>query len=346
MADSVDLRTYCGPSGVFLAWWHATKVADCLGYAVLRRVNRSAVDSLLAYVGFADDRSPVQANQEGQPSTVWPYQRFTWTDFHPPADSIVEYRVVAMVGTPDAPRQSGLLSAWVEGRKPVFTNIVPYFNFGIVGSRWFSSMAAEYPEQFEELRKALVPAHKVSQGVRKGARNKAEMPPVETADKALDAVLKLPVKQGEQTTIGNALGGQLAAKMAAMLTETLENEDAEIYASLFELSEPQLIGQLKALGSRCHLILANGTHQHHDDENKAAAGELSGAVDLSRRMIERSSVYAHNKFVVFTEKGDPRRVWTGSTNWSPPWRLHAGKQRHHDRRHGCRQGLPRGMAPA
>jgi phosphatidylserine/phosphatidylglycerophosphate/cardiolipin synthase-like enzyme len=321
MSDTIELRAYRGPTGVFLAWWHPTKIAECLGYAVLRRVHRTDVTPLPAYVAFADNRAPVQANQEGQPSTIWPYQRFTWTDYHPPEDDVVEYRVVCMMGTPEFPRQSGLLSSWVEAHRPRFSNLTPYFNFGIVGSRWFSTMAAEHPEQFEALRKALVPALKGTKTNHGRPANVRQKPrPAHagtTADQALDEVLKLPVKEGEPGTIGEALGGPLAAKMAAMLSEAQTNKDIEIYASLFELSEPQLIAQLKELRQRCHLILANGTHQHHSDENRAAAFALDGAIDLSRRMLERESVYAHNKFVVFTESGNPVRVWTGSTNWSP-----------------------------
>src|SRR5262249_33337880 len=86
----------------------------------------------------------------------------------------------------------------------------------------------------------------------------------------------------------------------------------------FELSEPALIGYLEQLGSRCHLVLANGTHEKKSDENAAAAKALKNTkVDMTRRMLSTDSVYAHNKFVVFVKNGTPVRVFTGSTNWSP-----------------------------
>ena len=302
MGDVIDLCVYRGPSGAFLAWWHPGKVADCLGYAVLRRINRGEVTPLTAYVAFADGHAPVQANQDGQPSTLWPYQRFTWTDFEKVDDDVVEYRVVAVTGTPDYPRQSGLLSNWVEARKPRFSNVIPYFNFGIVGSRWFSRIEAEYPQPFADLKNALAPRQD------KGAPR--------SDDEALDKVLNLPVKNGEKETVGDALGGTLAARMDAMLLEAQRNERVQVYAALFELSEPGLVERLKSLGQRCHLILANGIHKNHRDENGAAAEDLEGAVDLSRRMPEHASTYAHNKFAVFVEGNKPQRVWTGSTNWT------------------------------
>jgi len=105
--------------------------------------------------------------------------------------------------------------------------------------------------------------------------------------------------------------------MHAMMEAAIADKKMHIYASLFELSEPTLIGYLEQLGDRCHLILANGTHEKGSDENANAAKTLKGKVDLHRRILSQSSVYAHNKFVVFVTGGAAIRVWTGSTNWSP-----------------------------
>jgi len=158
--DSIQLKAYRGPSGIFLAWWHPTKVAGCLGYAVLRRADYGEVEPLLGYVSFAEPGKPVQANEAGQPSTHWSYQRFTWTDFEPPPAQVLQYRIVAVSGTADNPQQSGLVSDWVTPRTPQFGDAVPYFNFGIVGSRWFSKMAEEYKPEFAALREALAPQPK------------------------------------------------------------------------------------------------------------------------------------------------------------------------------------------
>jgi phosphatidylserine/phosphatidylglycerophosphate/cardiolipin synthase-like enzyme len=345
MVDMIALKAFRGPSGVFLVWWHHEKVADCLGYAILRRVNSGEAEALLGYVSFADPGKPVQANVAGEPSTQWPYQRFSWTDFNPPAAGRVEYRAVAVAGSPDAPHQTGLVSDWIEPRTPDFGRYVPYFNFGIVGSRWFSKMAEAYPNEFAALRTALAPQSHAGGGHAKSGphkkadthaaaphkkTNEAKSAPgdASAADKALANILALPIKaedgavppknwQGKPATIGDMLGGELAAQMHSMMEQAIQDEKTEIYAALFELSEPALIGYLQQMGQRCHLVLANGTHQNGSDENAAAAKQLGGKVDLHRRMLKTASVYAHNKFVVFVENGEPQRVWTGSTNWSP-----------------------------
>ena len=92
--------------------------------------------------------------------------------------------------------------------------------------------------------------------------------------------------------------------------------------------------QLVELGPRAHLVLANGSisipkgkdgrpkwttaQARTHDENKAARKRLRDAdvdVDADNRFVAPGAL-AHNKFAVIEESGTPRRVWTGSTNWT------------------------------
>jgi hypothetical protein len=75
--------------------------------------------------------------------------------------------------------QSATHSAWKSPTKPVPTDRKPFFNFGIVGSRWFATKADDYPHEFDALRLALAP------NAAAGA-----------ADTALEAVLALPLRHG------------------------------------------------------------------------------------------------------------------------------------------------------
>lgn len=300
----IDLRAYSGADSNFLAWWSAEKVPECLGYALKRRVDGGAPQPLLAYVPFAN--GAVSANQDGQPSTKWPYQRFTWSDFEAPAEG-VEYQVVAIFGSPSNPQEGELQSDWIKPQKPTFGDAIPYFNFGSVSSRWFSSMAKAYPKEFDALHKALAPTRRAAGD--------------ESADVALQRVLKLAIPNpgpGEAgKTIGDKLGGKLAPRLKELLADAAGDPATEIYAALFELSDAELIAGLARLGQRCHLILANGTHKEDEDENADAAAALDGKVDLHRRMLQPSSLYAHNKFVVVAKDDKPVWAWSGSTNWSP-----------------------------
>lgn len=78
-----------------------------------------------------------------------------------------------------------------------------------------------------------------------------------------------------------------------------------------------MIAALKALGKKCHLILANGAFRPPtNDENKAMRTELRSIVDLHDR-LGSGNHFAHNKFVVCCDsRGTPRRVLFGSTNWT------------------------------
>ena len=105
-------------------------------------------------------------------------------------------------------------------------------------------------------------------------------------------------------------------QILALLDDAKKN-GGEIYAALYELNDPELIAALKALGKKCHLILANGAFKPPaNDENKAVRAELRSVVDLHDRIVSGNH-FAHNKFVVFCDaKGAPQRVLSGSTNWT------------------------------
>ena len=213
-----------------------------------------------------------------------------------------------MAGSPSSPTATGITSAWVAAVSPESNNTYkPFFNLGIVAARWFAEKAADHPDEFERLRKALVPSN-----------DKNDTDP-EEAHQALEAVLALPMNKGgpETPTIGDELGGELAKQVKTLLDKVDADPKMHVYLALFELSDDEVIEKLAKLGDRCHLILANGTHNGGGDENARAAKMLTGKVDLSRRMLESSGVYAHNKFWVFVNDDKPLKVLTGSTNLSP-----------------------------
>jgi phosphatidylserine/phosphatidylglycerophosphate/cardiolipin synthase-like enzyme len=113
-----------------------------------------------------------------------------------------------------------------------------------------------------------------------------------------------------------ALSGLLRPQLLALLKDVKDNS-GEIFAALYELNDPELIDALKALGQKCHLILANGAFKPpSNDENKDVRAKLKGVVDLHNRIVTGNH-FAHNKFVVFCDSsGNPQRVLSGSTNWT------------------------------
>ena len=92
-----------------------------------------------------------------------------------------------------------------------------------------------------------------------------------------------------------------------------------IYASLYELNDPDLFEALTQFGKRAHLVLANGAfNKDKPDENKKARAALKKlkTIEVINRMVT-SGHFAHNKFVAICDKqGVAHTVITGSTNWT------------------------------
>jgi len=127
------------------------------------------------------------------------------------------------------------------------------------------------------------------------------------------------VLQAEIATPGGQLRQDLAGPVLPALLSLLamvKNEGLSIYAALYELNDPELIGLLAGLGQSCHLLLGNGSYSAGvPDVNAAAAATLAPSVDLSRRILT-GGPFAHNKFVVVCRDSQPESVLTGSTNWT------------------------------
>jgi phosphatidylserine/phosphatidylglycerophosphate/cardiolipin synthase-like enzyme len=216
-------------------------------------------------------------------STEWPFQRWKWTDHSVSAGDKVAYRVRAMLGAPGA-LTPGPESDWSdEVDAEPGSPIGAHFNRGIIASQWVARRLGE------------------------------------------ETVTNHPGKNllAAVGTVGDPLRNELSGELRTALLGILDgaiSSGAELYVALFELSDPELIGRLLSLGSRAHVVLANGSHakakgQPMTDENAAARAQLAGKVDLHDRMVR--SGLAHNKFLVLVEAGQPTLAWTGSTNWTP-----------------------------
>ncbi len=103
------------------------------------------------------------------------------------------------------------------------------------------------------------------------------------------------------------------------LLKDAQSNGETVYAALYELNDPELIAAMKALGARLNLILGNGAFKPpSNDENAVVRKQLKalGTIHVHDRMVSAGH-FAHNKFAVFCDgAGNPKRVLTGSTNWT------------------------------
>jgi PLD-like domain len=221
-----------------------------------------------------------------QPSSAWPIQRFRWTDHLVDAGDTVAYRVVARIGAAVDQLTDGETSPWTSDiHVSPGGKVSVFFNRGIVASQWVSRLL--------------------------GGGD------VSSLDKRLGEVMATV-----NDPVRNALAGNDRVRLLGLLTDA-QTSGAEVYCSLYELDDPELIPALIALGQRAHVILANGSKSRisgtnpvqYTDGNKTSRAQLVGKVDLYSRMVDGNHL-SHHKFAVIVEKGVAKRVWTGSTNWS------------------------------
>jgi phosphatidylserine/phosphatidylglycerophosphate/cardiolipin synthase-like enzyme len=278
----------------FIAW-RAAFVAECRGFALKRRIKRAAgsppspntdsppdadgfvIETVASWVGFAD--GPAVAAGTREATTIWPIQKYLWSDFMVQAGDAVAYQVIAMTGPATTlTADDTMASDW----SPLVTigtvttdKVSVFFNRGIVASQWLARM----------------------------------LPKTQPA-KTLEANIGTPGSK-----IRNFLAGEVREKLIDLLQSTNQSK-GHIYAALFELDDPELIPLITAFGKRAHLVLGNGSvSKKGQDENTAARKTLAGC-DLHDRMTAPRAL-AHNKFLVLADSAKKARaVWTGSTNWT------------------------------
>jgi hypothetical protein len=298
----VKLRVLVNEDDALLYWRIPRPISGCRGFAIQRRITRpghaQSEDFLLNRTGFENEKLPPDPKGQGfnKPSTEWPFQRFSWTDHDANTGDIVQYRVIPMVRNAAGKLEqlASEASAFSESRTlgsiPGAT-FQPFFNRGFVISQFMARFLKENNISAKQFKNKLTDA---------------------TEKKIRDFLSgDLRIALLEQMQLADAQGG-------------------EIFAALFELSDPELIAGLTKLGKRAHVVLSNGSitankgegaaNARKRDENETARKALKKAkvdVEVANRFLSPGAL-GHNKFLIRVDKkGKPVIAWTGSTNWAP-----------------------------
>jgi phosphatidylserine/phosphatidylglycerophosphate/cardiolipin synthase-like enzyme len=124
------------------------------------------------------------------------------------------------------------------------------------------------------------------------------------------------------------LSGVLREKMLELL-KAAKRDKQHVFGALYELEDDELLDALEMLGSRGHIVLANGSitkkkgetseEARKRDQNKSGRQRLRDAgLEVLDRFVSPGAL-GHNKFLVFangTSKSKAVAAWTGSTNWT------------------------------
>jgi PLD-like domain len=304
---AIRLVAYANSDDVLLRWTCDAVRDDLEGFAIERRLKRGSAGQETTWLDNYAPPGP-KAYQSGDtyPSDQRPFRTFAWTDHDASRGDRVSYRIAPFLYGATAPELS-LATAWtkplVVGKATDGAVFQPFFNRGFIISQFISRYLAETYPDLDRL-KAIAQFKK------------------DISDK-LDNRIRL------------FLSGQVRSELVRLLKEVVADKTVEVYAALFELGDKELVDQLVKLGPRAHIVLANGSitipkdkvtrkplwttaEARTQDENKQARKRLLDAnVDVERenRFVAPGAL-AHNKFMVIEESGTPKRVWTGSTNWT------------------------------
>ena len=289
-----------------LLLWTADELDERLeGFAVQRKLKHGSAAEQTSWINNYAPPGP-KAYQNGvlAPSDQRPFRCFSWTDHSVSQGDRARYRVVPFLAGTTTPTIS-LASPWsrsVTLAWPKSASYQAFFNRGFVISQFISRYLDEhYP--------------------------------------GMDRIAALKKFKEEITgklddTIRVFLSGEVRTTLLALLDEVAQSE-SEIYAALFELGDEELIRALVKLRKRAHLVLANGSIEvkrdkngkatetsaqaRSRDENADARQRLRAAgadVETTNRFVSPGAL-AHNKFLVVVDKNsNPKKVWTGSTNWT------------------------------
>jgi phosphatidylserine/phosphatidylglycerophosphate/cardiolipin synthase-like enzyme len=285
------VKVYANCDMTTIVWQTDARIQGCRGFAVLREVagaeGAAGDDFVRTWVGFKGQQ---HKQGDSQPSTIWPVQRYIWSDYLVSEGQKVRYRVIPMIGpagklTKPPENQWSDWTDWIVVGTGQTEGFDAYFNRGIVPAQWLASQA--------------------------------------NSSKEFTAMLKANINDPKSKN-RLFLSGPLRTEMLARLEEA-RRDGVEIYAALYELNDPELIDALKAIGANCHLVLGSGAYKAAKDgkptvpdENVTVRKDLkkNSNIDVIDRIV-KSPHFAHNKFVVFCDKdGSPATLWTGSTNWT------------------------------
>lgn len=280
MAAKIKVAVYTNSDDAFVAWAPDDFIPECRGFQLerARKVgSKEKVEIVDNRVGYVSDNPK---SGDHKPSTEWPFQRFNWTDHAVDVGNQVRYRVTAMVDSGSGrPYTAGPVSNWTPWAKlttHMGGGFSCYFNRGLV----LSQFVARYLKE-----KKISPAK-----------------------------FKAQLKANVDPKFRTFLEGDLGLRMRAILGDA-KKDKGELHAALYELADEALENGLIGVGARLHLILANGSDKKGDG-NAEARQHLNGAGIVTIDRLLKSKGLGHNKFVVISDKTDPKAVWTGSTNWS------------------------------
>src|SRR4030095_6078132 len=265
--NNVLVKAFASSDDAEIVWRYPARIKNCWGFAILRQKkgeSEALSDWVKSSVGFEDD---AHKEFEFHDSTMWPIQKYMWTDFLVKNGETVRYKIIPMI------YENGQLvkdeknsSDWSNWATIATDGTDAFFNRGLVSSQFVANRLMTLPAK--EKKKSLV-----------DHLNDPDSP------------------------LRELMGGELLNAVYSILDEPNSNEthNVHLFAALYELNDPVLIAKLNRLGKRANVILANGAFGPKDSDPQKDHAKNRTRVTLPRRIVS-SPHFAHNKFVILARK--------------------------------------------
>lgn len=316
----VDARAWCNNEVAYVAWRPLARIEGLLGFMIVR-VHADGKHRLLpAWVAFDGQHNPRWGLQD---TGVWPVQKFSWRDLtlrrsrdgiDVRRDFSCHYEIYPVGHDADG-RES--VADWRARAKPSPTlppkpytgSDVPLY---ICGAPYVTNQI-NVGTQCDGFEVAFTNGILSTQNLRVQLH-------VLKGKKPSKALLREHTGKPDDP-VRKFLTGDVLPTIKGFLADVAPDE--ELYAALYELTDVELRASLAGLGSKLHLILSTAgspgkNDSEWDGENEPARTELKQtAAEVVDRMFNNADRIGHNKFaVIVAADGKPRKVLTGSTNWT------------------------------
>ena len=149
---TINACTNCDEAAIF--WRIEEPIKDCVGFALERRTRTGSEGAPLQ--SFVENRTGF-ASEPGQPgehrpSTQWPFQRFSWTDYLADLGDRVSYRAIPVIEAPPGHLSLAceMASDWTEElvlSGDTDPNFSFFFNRGLVISQFMTRYLATLNRQ-------------------------------------------------------------------------------------------------------------------------------------------------------------------------------------------------------
>ncbi|MGZ3777929.1 MAG: phospholipase D-like domain-containing protein, partial [Mucilaginibacter sp.] len=311
----IKAKAYTNGEVGYISWQVDSMIHGSLGFEITRVFPDDATQNrkLAAWVPFTGQSNP---DWKPQDTGVWPVQKLNWRDL-----TLIKSRD-SMNSREQGFRVQYLVRAVVpetDGLEPVVTTLpVTYTGNPIKLSyvdKGLLTNIITVSTQYGHIRATFTNGILATQALSKILKDQGGAPLTDLKKDIADPTS--PVRK--------YLTGEVLTTLKLLLLKAKANPGSSLKMAIYEFDDEELFETLMDVKDQVEIVLSNTSNSAApkkppvwDTENKDFRQKLHDAgVNIHDRFFNNDGHIGHNKFVIYLEKGIPKSVLTGSTNWTP-----------------------------